>query len=86
MAEVNDRAFPGTAAAFVNVHHHIFPFKESTLEVLWSDFEYEISDKSYAELGSELSAWLPRINTSGTSRRSTSPIRRELIDFPDLNP
>jgi len=60
VAEVNDRAFPGTAAAFANVRHHIFPFKESTLEVLWSDFEYEISDKSYAELGSELSAWAAR--------------------------
>ncbi|MDF1756484.1 MAG: hypothetical protein P1U89_27105 [Verrucomicrobiales bacterium] len=60
VAAVNDRAFPGTESMFTRIRHHIFPFKECTLEVLWCDFEYEISDKSYEELGADLAAWASR--------------------------
>ena len=60
VAEVNAKVFPDSGAMFSTVRHHIFPFKETTLEVLWSDFVFELSQKSYEELGGELSAWVSR--------------------------
>jgi len=60
VAETNARVFPNTAGMFTGVRHHVFPFKESTLEVLWSEFEYEITDQGYSELGGELSEWANR--------------------------
>ena len=60
VAATNARVFPESGSAFSGVRHHVFPFKESTLEVLWSDYELEMSDKSYQDLGGDLSAWVSR--------------------------
>ncbi len=57
---INTKVFPDSKADFSGVLHYIFPFKESTLEVLWRQYEFEISDKSYQEIGKMLSSWVSR--------------------------
>jgi hypothetical protein len=55
--KVNMRNFSASQSSFPKARHHIFPFKETTLEVLWDDFSYETIDKSSEDLARELVAW-----------------------------
>ena len=55
---INAVKFPASRNRFGNVRHHFFPFKETTLEVLWTDFFYEHSERPFLEISESLVQWV----------------------------
>lgn len=55
---VNAVRFPDPTRMFSGVRHHIFPFKETTLEILWRDFDHALTRQPVSEVAAELVPWV----------------------------
>ena len=56
--KINMRVFPNSETIFNDVRHHVFPFKETTLEVLWREFEFEVVQATCDEIALDLIRWV----------------------------
>ena len=43
---------------FSHFSHWVFPFKETTLEIIAMDLDWYLTDKSYSQVQSEMLAWI----------------------------